>query len=453
MKYQKPHTKLLYLGGLVVILTGIALVSFATPYIPKAYLANWGVLAIILLVCITPLGHKKLVATKNEKPRHNFVPWLLRIFALETSLFLTFLGILQVCAYGLPVITPQHPSLFLQTSKTLFIQLGLFPWTIFALFAGRIGYQSYCKNKDAPTSVLAAPLFSCEPESLGGLVLNLESRVATMAALSTSFAFMTLLILSLITPPNLPFLTGFHAKTTIIAMAVILFGFTQPFKRLFARLLNPKIPLFLSLIIVLVIFAVFMLLLNALFFGLGKTPIHMPAIIQWIEDKNWVTLWIVFSLTWWACWTPLITSHIARLSRGHRIRSTMIATLVLPAFFTCLLVLFPGEITSLLNKHPYLLSLIALAGFIYLLWRLTEKTVLPILIRSYLPKRDYYKRRNHPFYFRKVFQLMLIFIYLYLPAGIAIISVVLFATTLRFATQILINVIASALQIINKTPQ
>jgi len=449
MKYEKPHTKLLYLVGAAVVLIGIALISFATPYIPKAYLANWGILAILLFICITPLGHQKLVSTKNEKPAYPFVPWLLRIFALEASLFLTFLGIMEVCTQGLPVITPPRPNLIFQTSEIIFVQLGLFPWTIFALFAGRLAYQSYCHNKDATMSLLATPLFPCSPNKLGGMILNLEARTATVMVLSITFAFITLLILSVITPPQLPFLTGFHGKTTIIALAVIIFGFTTPFKRLLTRLLNLKIPLFIALSIVLVILAVFMLLLNALFFHLGQSPIHMPKIIQWIEDKNWVTLWVVFSLAWWAAWTPLMASHIARLSRGHRVRSTMLATLVLPAFFTLLLVLFPNGMAGFLNNYPYLLSLCALAGFMYLLWQLTRKTMLPTLIRSYLPKGDHYKRRDHYFYFRKIFQGMLILIYLYLPAGIAIISVVMFATTLRFTTQILLNAIASVLNAVS----
>ncbi len=443
MKYNKPHAGLMYGVGLIVVVISIGLMFFATAYIPSAYLVNWAILVIVLFLCITPFGHHKLIARKDEKPRHDFVSWLWRIFALQLALFFTFLGIAEVCAHWLPALTTTHPNALFLPTKTFLINLGLFPWTIFALYAGGLGYVSYCKNKDAQMSSLLTPLFSCEPETLLGIIFNLQARLATTLALSITFAFITLLIVSLITPHSLPFLTGFHAKTTIIVMVIILFGFTPPFKRLLTRLLNPKIPLFLSLITVLILFAVLMLLLNSLFFHAGQSPIHIPYIIQWMKDKNWATLWLIFSLTWWICWTPLIASHIARLSRGHRIRSTMIATLILPAFFTLLLILFPEAIVNFLSHYPYLISLIALAGFIYLLWRLTEKSVLPMLIRSYLPKRDQYKRRDHYFYFRKVFQVMLIVIYLYLPAGMAVTSIFIFALALPFTLQILLNAIAS----------
>ena len=446
MKYQKPQTARMYGYGLIYVVISILLVAYATPYIYKAYLGNWAVLAVALLICVTPFGNKKLVAEKKEKPRHAFLPWLCRIFILELALFFIFLGVVEVCTHWLPALTTLQPNALAQANQLFFRKLGLFPWAIFALYAGRLGYISYCENTDAQMSEVLKPLFRYKDDDTLSISFNLNARLATTIALSTTFAFITLLIVALIEPRDFPFLTGFHAKTTVIILALILFGFTPPFKRLLKHLLSPKIPLFLSILSVLVLFTVIMLLLNGLFFHSGTAPIKIPGVIQWMEKKSWSTLWIIFALSWWICWTPLMASHIARLSRGYRVRSTIIATLILPAVFCSSLWLFPNAMANALGQHHYLISLLALAAFVYLLWRFTEKTVLPMLVRSYLPKRDQYKRRDHRFYLRKVFQTMLIVIYIYVPAGIPITCLFVFALVLPFTVEVIFSVVSSVIK-------
>ena len=451
MKYNKPHTRLKYQLGLSVALLTIILMYFFTAYIPKAFYANWAVLAVCVLICLSPFGHKKLVAEKDEKPRRKFMSWVLQIFALETALFAIFLGIIEVCSHTLPVLTSAQPNTAFQTNQFFFIHLGLFPWAIFALYAAGLGYISYCKNKSASMSQLLSLLFHHKPAGVLDVTLNVQARMATIGTISISFVFITLIIVKLITPSDMVFLTGFHIKTMIIIMALLLFGFTSAFRHILKKqLLQPKLPLFISLTSMTILIAVFIILINALFYHLGATTIHIPVIIAWLQEKNWMTVWLVFAACWWIGWTPVIAAHIARLSRGYRIRSMVIVSLLLPAIFSLSLYFFPGKLHHFLNHSHLFISFLAIAGFIYLLWRLTEKSVLPILIRSYLPARDEYKRRDHYFFFRKVFQVTLMMIYLYLPAGLTLLSVLLFFTVLSFSLQILLNVFASFMRLFTR---
>jgi len=445
MEYAKAHPKLLYGFSLIAAIVGFLLIAFATPYVVDAYYAHWLVLAVVITLCASPFGNHKLAANASEKPRHDVWHWLLCLFLLELSLFFIFLGMTLVYLHWLPVTTTSHPFAIGQTLTALLEYDGLLPWAIYALYAGRLGFISYVKNEEAYSGDLILPLLNKKPGSLFSTVLNIQARSATFTVIATTFAFMTLLIAVIITPRSMPLLTGFHGKTLIIVLALILLGFTPPFKKILKALLNPKIPLFISTTTTLTLFAILIWLLNVFFGHIGQAPIKIPDIIQWLERKNPNTLWIIFSAAWWIGWTPLIAAHIAKLSRGYRIRSIMLATLILPLLFTLLIIEFPAVSRSF-QHFPLTVSIVALIAFVYLLAILTEKTVLPMMIRNYLPKRDLYKRRDHYFYFRKLFQIMLMVIYLYLPAGISVTVFVVFMLSLSFTLQIPFNLITSLCQ-------
>lgn len=435
MKYEKAKSKLLYSYGVVVLIVTLLLIEYATPYVVEAYHLHWLILVIVLMLCFSPFGNMKLIAKSQEKPRHSFWRWLGQLFLLQISLFFVFIGMTLVFSHWLPLTSPSHPLVITRYFETFLKHDGLFPWALYALYAGGLGYISYIKNEDAYISSLALPFFKAQPTTLLSNILNMQARSAAFIVLTATFAFMTLLIASVITPPSMPLLTGFHGKTLIIITALIVLGFTPPFKKIVRKLLNPKIPLWIATATTLILFALLIWLLNAFFGHLGEAPIQVPSFIQWLERKNPNQLWLIFSAAWWIGWTPTIAAHIARLSRGYRIRSILLATLVLPFVFTLLLIEFPA-ILSIFDNLPITASFIAIIAFMYLLMILTEKMVLPILIRSYLPRRDLYKHRDHSFYFRKSFQMMLVLTYLYLPTGMSITMLVIFSLTLSFTIKI-----------------
>ena len=435
MKHAKAHPTLLYTYGFFVLILSLLFIEFATSYVIKAYFLHWLILASVLTLCFSPLGNKKLIANRHEKPRYPLWSWLTRLFALQLSLFLVFIGMLLVPAHWLLLSFTIQPLTINPLTTTLLKQYALLPWAIYALYAGGFSYISYIENQDAYASNLVSPLFKQKSASLFSIALNLQARSAVFMVLATTFAFMTLLMATTVTPRAIPLLTGFHIKTLIIIFILILAGFTPPFKKVIKNLLNPKLPLPVTTATTLILFALLIWSLNAFFGEIGEKPIKVPDLIQWFERKNAVKLWLIFSAGWWIGWTPLIAGHIARLSRGYRIRSVFLATLTLPFLSTILIIWFP-ETLSIFQDYPIISSLLSIIAFFYLLALLTEKTALPMMIRSYLPKRDSYKRRDHYFYFRKLFQVMLVVIYLYLPAGIAITVFMTFMLTLSFTLQV-----------------
>lgn len=449
MQYAKAHTKLLYIYSLIAIVISLILIEYATPYVIDSYYCHWFVLAIALLLCFSPFGHTKLSAQKNEAPRHKCFAWLCRLWLLQIALFFVFIGITLEFSHWLPMPEPSYPAIISLSLNTFLKQYGLMPWALFALYAAGLGYYSYVRSEDVYFSNLLKPIIKSTPTTLLANVLNMYARSATFSALTTTFAFITLLIASLLTPSSIPLMIGFHVKTMIIIAALVLLGFTPPFKAAVKRLLDRRIPLYISTVSTLFFFAVFIWLLNALFVHLGDKPVQIPSLIQWLENKNPTQLWIIFSAAWWIAWTPLISAHIARLSRGHRIRNMILACLLLPFLFTLTFIEFP-RILLTFTEYPKTFSLIALIAFIYLVKILTEKTALPIMIRSYFPKQDEYKRRDHYFYFRKLFQTMIIIIYLFLPAGMAVTVFTTFIMALSFTLQIPVYLVTSLMRFNSK---
>lgn len=435
MKYAKAHPKTLYGYSLLTTIVIFFLIEWATKYVVEAYRLHWFILIVIITLCFSPFGHQKIVATPDEKPMYAFWPWLWRLFTLQAALFFVFLGMTLVFSHWLPVGTKPNAFVIRNTLSMLLKHDGLLPWGVYALYAAGFAYVSYIKNQDAHPSSLVSPLLHQSPSSLFSTALNLSGRASVFSTIVMTFSFMTLLFASIITSKSMPLLTGFHGKTLIIILALIIFGFTPPFKKIVKILLNPKIPLPFMLATAVIVFALLIWLLNSFLGSLGQGTTQIPQFIQWMTRKNPLTLWIIFSVVWWIGWTPLIAAHIAKLSRGHRIRSMIFATLALPFGFTLLLTAFPR---LLFASHLILLptSILSLIAFFYLLNVLMEKTNLPMIIRGYLPKRGEYKRRDHYFYFRKVFQLMFITLYLYLPAGISITIYLSFFLTLLFTLQI-----------------
>lgn len=435
MKYAKAHTKLLYGISLVVAIVSFLLIEFATPYVINAFYAHWAVLLVVLLFCVIPFGNKKLSAHINETPRYDVWHWLLRLLLLQLSLFFIFLGIALVFSYWLPVKANAYPTTIPQTFQTFLKKDGLLPWAIYALYAVGLGVMAYIKNQEGHSGDLLLPVFHKKHGSLLSNALNLQARSAVLIAIATTFAFMVLLFTTAVLPQTKYSLIGFHIKTLIIIFALVLFGFTTPFKKVMKVLLIPKIPLYITTASTLIILALSIWIWNEFLGHLGESTVTIPKLIEWLQRKNTMQLWILFSAAWWIGWAPLIAAHIARISRGYRVRSVLLATLFLPFLFTLLFIIFPS-VLPIFQRFPLVTSILALISFVYLLKILTEKTVLPMMIRSYLPKQDSYKRRDHYFYFRKLFQLTFIIIYLYLPAGMSVTILLTFTLTLSFTLQI-----------------
>ncbi len=443
MEYAKAHTKLLYGIGFSIAVVSLLLIEFASHAVMKAYWIHWLVLVTVLVLSISPFGTIKLTTKATDKRQRHFVSWLAQLFLLQLTLIFVFIGIALVFSHWLPLTTQEpHSNIMYQTTETLLYHNGLFPWAIYALYAGQLAYISYIKHQDAYIHTTLFPLLKSNAKTVLGTVLNVQARAATFIVIAITFGFMTLLIASVTMPHTTPLLTGFCIKTMIIAFMIIVFGFTKPFKKINKQLLNPKIPLFISTITTLILFAFLILLMNTLFSHLGQLSLTPPRLITWLERKNSMTLWIIFSSAWWIGWTPLIAAHMAKYSRGYSIRTLMLSLLILPSVLALFIYLFP-EIFNTLSQAPLITSLLSLLAFIYLLIVLTKKKVLPMLIQCYLPRDDFYKHRDPYFYFRKLFQIMLVTIYLYLPSGISIIVLVIFILTLCFTLQIPISMLAS----------
>jgi len=416
----------------------VFLFYFFASFIPTVYLFHWVILLGALVLLINPMSKQlfTLFTTGSEKtPRSSLWPWLSEILLLELSLIFTACGMMLVFTYWLP-FNEQTPSQGMENALLIFFkEYGLFPWAIYALYAVSLAKTSYIDNKDAYFSRVFSPLFKTQPETTLGKIIDFQARAATTTAVASICAFGILLIVCLCTPKSIALESGFHGKTIIIAIALLLLGSTKKLKHLLKPILKPhRSPLWIFIPILLLL-ALFIGLLNALFSTLGHTPVKIPILIEWLNHQGFTTLFLIFMISWWICWTPLFAIHLARLSKNRSIRSMIFATLLLPTVLTAILLFFPKS-SAVFTYFPKITSLFSLLGTYYLLSKILQRPSLPLLIHSYLPKYNGYKYRNPYFYLQKMFQLILIILYLYLPSGLTLPSFFIFCIAFGFTLQI-----------------
>lgn len=441
MKRAKPRRDLIYtLGPALIVLSFIIVFRFPKELL-YAYRIYWLLLVFAIILIITRWGNYRIQSTDYVKPYYPFFPWLTRIFTIELCLCAIFYSITQLINQSLPVLISKHPDAFMKTMQNNLITLGLFPWAGIAVVTVAMGYVSYCKNQDAYMHNVLMPIIKSSPRKIFGMNVNVDTKLATIYALSSTLAFISLSIANAFAYHTLPIVIGLHLSTTLIILFLILFAFTKPFFLFLKQMISAKYPLFIGILLLNLSIAATVLLLNWLFVSLEQIVFQLPWLVKFFQEKGWRTLWMIFSLSWWISWTPVVSANIARISRGYSIRQVVIGILLLPSIATGILLFTTPDEIALWND-PILDTLIGLVGFVGLFYFIAQKQALSALITSYLPKGGRYKHRDYHFYFRKCTQLTAMIIYFYLPTGLAGTTMFLFTFSLPFAVIILFILVA-----------
>lgn len=450
MKAVKVRRDLLWIFTPLNLIISFTLIWFFAKETLKAAPITWIGLIIAIILFFTPLAKRRLIGASAEKPRYAFWPWLLRIFWLQFCISAIYLGIAQIVGLSLPTLSIPHPALFIHTAPYFLFHLGLFPWTFIALVAVGMGYYSYRKDQDAYINTVLFSLFKSGPQQSIGLIVNSLAKQATITVFATSVAFMILLMADLVIPRSIPIPSGFHAGVMVFLLVLLGFVFTAVGRRYLSRFLSRKISPVTSFLLLSLAITGLIILMSLLFQTTKPVSIptdKLPTILIALKKKDWMSMWNLFSITWWFAWTPLLGAHVAKLSRGRSIRSILIATLILPILLAIYFIIVHHHEVLLFRHHRILIEIIAVIGFVGLLALICKRENMPMLILSYLPKRDKLKHRDHYLYFRKFTKLLTIVFYLFLPAGFVALTVVTFI--LNFAICIVL-LIASIAVIIGK---
>lgn len=382
MKIVKTRKDLFFIAGGGFILAGLVFFLVLTPLIPKLFYGHWAFLLLALIFAFLPSAKKSFGQARQYSIRR----WLSLIVLMQVSLF----------AMHLALFPPSHTAL----------ATGLFPWGWIALLSTAFASLAYDRKENAFGCALVSPLIKTSAEKPIGIILDNILKFSQNLTLVITFALMTLLIARLFNfNPSLPFSEPIPLFALLF---LILFSFTGFYKRLFTRISSYRPWLLISL---------FLLCLSGLlailhgFSASIQFILPLPDFVSELQAYPKDILWAILSSGWWLGFSVLASLFIAKISRGYS-RLSLILAILIPPFLLSLL-----SSLQLTLIPDSLRTLIGIAGFVSCMILFTSKAMLSPFVLNYLPKNGESKYRNPEFLLRKLFQMTLIFLYIYLPLG------------------------------------
>lgn len=426
MKFIK-HNKFLTMGlNPLLLLIGILLFFYLPTLCSYVGYLFWISTAAALFLILTPAGNSRLgEKTAESATRLPIKQWFFCILLLELTLLGVYLGMSFINGDVFPINTTLHTDLFSASLKTDLLHYGLFPWNLYALISVGMGFLAYRENTDAYFSNLVKSITHAKTDHAFSAIINIGIRRCTLFALSITLLFLTILFISIINPY---FAYGFQTQPLLTTLALFLFMSTAMAKKYSARIFSRSISTQLSLPFFCLALGVSILILESVTKGLmqDQSPPVMPVFFQGWISFPWSTAWSIFSAMWWICLTPVISGFIIRISRGYRIRSIIIAVLILPSLIT-LFFIFSTQIQwTSLTLSPIAIKLLSLLSFIILLPLLLNHQNSSNAIFSYFPKKGVIKPRDHQAFFYYTLQLTIVALCFYLVLGINALSLFIF---------------------------
>ena len=426
MKVKKTKKSIGILVLSLITLIAIALYIWAPKLIPDMAYINWLALLLVLVIMVSPWGSIRLKSDKTEGKKSSFKLLVTKVVLLEAALLLLFYGITLLNTMILPIEAKPHTQVFGPTLSMMLIHFGLFPWSLIAIFATGFGLMAFVKNQDSYLSSIALLPFK-NPHNNYLVIVNNMGRNLTGVALAISTVMVTFTFASMISGPQSIFhILGFSesAMGAVLLMAFLTFrrstnqtiGLIQTRRPAFGMLLTVIIW---SLILALAAFA-----LN--FLTHGKSNALSTSLLSSVLTKNWHLQWHIFSLGLLFAFVPLISIFVARYSYGHALRSMIIATLILPLILG--LLILGNQHFHWINHLPYkqhFAQTAAIVGFILLIYLTCKKSTLPLVNLNYLAKPGDIKPRKLSNFFDRWKKLNGLFFYLFIPAGIFVISLLM----------------------------
>lgn len=449
MKIVVSRPGLLITSVIASFILAFLLLWHFTPQIITAYKLYWLFPIMTIFFLITPYGSRRLQSDSNQSPRYKVVPWLLQIMAVELSLLAVFWGICTIIGKVLPVLTTAHPHLFTTTINFLSINTGGFPWAGIALLAVSIGYISYHSNQDAYLSSTLNPILKSSTTQTMGIISNFAVRISTLLAISSSIAFISLLMTSLFVPQHtmLSF-SGFKPLALIVMFLLLLLVINRRFTQKITAILNKKQFTPAKLILLFTLCLTIVLTLLMLFFGGSSIAmsthqgmIKTPFIIQSLLKNGWLTLWKIFAILWWLSWLPLMGVYIAKLSKGYSVRAIILAVITLPLILSVILFFTQPTTVHAVNSHlleAWATRIIPIIGFLVLIALVVKEKQFPALMLTFLPKQGKIKYRKYNLYLSKLLQFSTAVIYIYLPSDITLLTLIMFVGILILSALVLL---------------
>lgn len=392
--YQRKSLMLFGAVSLCITVVDAIFIIFFPLVLQKLLPINFFFAVFALFLALSRFGSIRL---KSESPIHKQLPvmqWIGVVFLIECVSGLFFLNILQASRLFLNadilILHFKMPSPVV-VLNLVFVDWGLFPFSLIAILAAGLAYVYYHNQQSATISSLLPSLRKTYYElflqrvvngSLGVisnfvLIISVSIGILTMGRLILSFAHIN---------NSLQLRLGglvFVAVITVLSVFKVVPWVAIQFSKFFKSE---------ALAILCYIILALLLFLSCYFFafnvvGFANRYVSLPDFRHLNIHSSLQVHWPLLIWAWWICWAPLIATAVARVSYGYSMRAIIVATLILPTVVAVLLelqVTIPGlPVISHAIFHCYKLAMV---GPLLLMAVLMRVNGGKLLVFGFMPK-------------------------------------------------------------------
>ena len=368
-------------GILFFILLPVSyLIFFHKNFLLQALPANFIFLILCVFFIISPYGNIRLHGNNETLlPCYSLKKWLGFIVLIELLAGLFFISLLKTGIFYEAAVSPADtivPPDVAMMLGNLFLNWGLFPWSLYALLACMLGFAYFCENQPGLFSTFLPPVRSMYYDRMTRRGINIFTTTITNIAFTVMLVIIFLQI-------SLFFLMRFHLYSpyNLKMGAAVCYLFVA------MLLLSPALEYYIHHVgrrakriwIYLLPFAGLNVLMIILCTVAGS--FLAPYITESLARVDFAGLlakrpalgnWPLLTWSWWVVAAPLTASLIARLSSGRTLREVLLGVLLLPmliAYGLLIALTYPhsilgtglltvGQLLQYLGNNHYL-SLIA----------------------------------------------------------------------------------------------
>lgn len=384
--YQQKSLLLFGIISLTITVFDIIFIVFFPKLLQNFLSVNVFFIIFSIFLALNRLGGAKASASPSEK-KLPLLKWLGAIVAIECLAGLFFVNLLQTAQLFLNAEIIQlhfHVPAAKQILTLLFLKWGLFPFSLIAILAAGLAYVHFRQKESATISNLIPSVKKTYYEvfikrvvngSLGAIsnfvmIISISLGVLALGRLILSVSgvhgFVQIRIGSMI----------FFFVVTLLSVLKVIPWLADAFSKTFR---HESVAILLYMLFALVLF------LLCYFFAFdvvnfAKQYVTLPNFQHLTVRNHFIVHWPLLFWAWWTCWSPLLASAIARVSRGYSIRAIIVTTLFFPAIVAVFLlehITVPGLATvSEQVFHAYWLAIIGPLILVGLLMRVNGGKLL-----------------------------------------------------------------------------
>lgn len=372
---------LVYYFGVPQFLTGLAI--------------HWLFLPVLLVALVHRNSTTKIKL--YQPPPRSALRWLLEMFSFQTALMMIFIGMAHF-------FTVKPTLVFRQA----LLGWGLFPFGLFTLFAGAVAWV-ITRNQKGLMSTTLTPTFGNEYKDNIGATMDSYARSADLICISLTITTLMFLGMYAINQTiDFTFTRGFHVASVTCMGFLVVFSSSKTYRQIIRPMIK-HLPYVLVIILVcvaclLVVYVVYLFTILAI----PHSPLEVQLFKNWPAQDYVQLLLYSFMLSWGMAYA----GYLVHISQGYRIRSMMLASLVIPSVFAAAFYFFePGE------EFHQLLPWLSAISCLYILVLFVRQRHLTHLNRTALPSEVDLKPRPPYNYMGSLLTFALCFIAVYLTTG------------------------------------